>query len=71
MLYGGSVLTGSAVAVAALVVLAGRLSGHAQSGGDLRPSDAQADSVVDQDRKFRLCFLLRGLGILDPLKHLR
>jgi hypothetical protein len=26
--------------------------------------------VVDQDRKLGLCFLLRGLGVLDPLKHL-
>src|SRR5215813_2194475 len=26
--------------------------------------------MVDQDREFRLCFLLRGLGVLDPLKHL-
>jgi len=68
--YSNSVLTGSAVAVAALVVLAGRLSGHAQSGGDLRPSDAQDDSVVDQDPQLRLCFLLRGPRVLDPLKHL-
>jgi hypothetical protein len=56
--------------VATLVVLAGRLSGHAQPGGDLRPSDAQDDGVIDQDREFRLCFLLRGFGVLDPLKHL-
>jgi hypothetical protein len=26
--------------------------------------------VVDQGRKLRLCFLLRRLGVLDPLKHL-
>ena len=27
--------------------------------------------MVDQDRQLCLCFLLRGLGVLDPLKHLR
>jgi hypothetical protein len=26
--------------------------------------------VVDQDRQLHLCFLLRGPGVLDPLKHL-
>ena len=57
--------------MATLVVLAGRLPGHAQPGGDLRPSDAQADGLVDQYREFGLGFLLHGPGALDPLKHLR
>jgi hypothetical protein len=33
--------------MAALVVLAGRLPGNAHSVGDLRPPDAEADSLVD------------------------
>jgi hypothetical protein len=33
--------------MAALVVLAGRLPGHAQPGGDLRPPDAETDGLVD------------------------
>lgn len=60
-----------AVPVAALIVLAGCLPGHAKLGGDLRPSDAEADGVVDQCRKLRLCLLLRNLGAPDPLQHLR
>ena len=44
-----------AVAVAALIVLAGCLPGHVKLGGDLRPSDAEADGMIDQYRKLRLC----------------
>jgi len=33
--------------MAALVVLAGRLPAHTQPGGDLRPSDTEANSLVD------------------------
>jgi hypothetical protein len=60
-----------AVTVAALIVLAGCLPGHAKLGGDLRPSDAEADGVVHQCRKLRLCLLLRNPGSPDPLQHLR
>jgi len=59
-----------AVLVAALIVLAGCLPGHAKLGGDLRPSDAEADGVVDQRRKLSLCRLLRNPGAPDPLQHL-
>jgi hypothetical protein len=56
--------------MATLVVLAGRLPGHTQPGGDLEPADAQSDRLVDQDREFRRCLLLRTLGALNPLQHL-
>jgi hypothetical protein len=26
--------------------------------------------VIDQEREFGLCFLVCGLGVLDPFKHL-
>ena len=52
------------VPVAALVVLAGRLPAHFQAGGDLRPPDAQRDSVVDQGRRLRLGFLPHDAGAL-------
>jgi hypothetical protein len=42
-----SVLSSHTVTMAALVVLAGRLPGNAQPGGDFRPPDAEADSLVD------------------------
>ncbi len=48
---GHLILMAGAVAMAALVVLAGRLPGHAEPGGDLRPPDAQADTVVDEHRE--------------------
>ncbi len=60
-----------AVAVATLVMLAGRLPGHAEPSGDLRPSDAQADGMVDQDREFGLCLFLREPSALDLLQYLR
>lgn len=67
---GHPILTAGAVAVATLVVLAGRLSGHAKPGGDLWPPDAQADGVIDQNREFRLRLLLRDPGARDLLQHL-
>ena len=60
-----------AVAVTALIVLASCLPGHAKLDGDLRPSDAEADGVVDERRKLRLCLLLRNPGSPDPFQHLR
>jgi hypothetical protein len=56
--------------VSALVVLARRLPGNSESGGDFRPPDAQADRVVNQLRQF--CFRLVPCysGALDPLKYL-
>ncbi len=56
-------------AVATLVVLAGRLPGHAKPGGDLRPPDAQVYGLVDQGCEFRLDLLLRDSGAPDLLKH--
>jgi hypothetical protein len=62
----GTVLPGRAIAVAALVVLAGRLPGHPEPGGNVRPSDTQGDSVVDQNGEFGLGFQLHGPSALDP-----
>jgi hypothetical protein len=59
---GHTILTAGVVAVAALVVLAGCLPGHAKPVGDLGPPDTQADGVVDQHRELRLCLLLRNRG---------
>ena len=66
-----SVLTDGAIPVTALIMLAGRLSGDAELGGDSRPSDAEFDGVVDQRREFRLCLLLCNAGALHPLQYLR
>jgi hypothetical protein len=59
-----------AVAVATLVVLACGLSGDAEPVGDLWPSDALIDGVVDERREFRLYLVPRVPGVLDLLKHL-
>ena len=56
--------------MATLVVLTGRLPGHTQPDGDLGPADAQSNRLVDQDREFRPCPLLRSPGALNPLQHL-
>ncbi len=58
-------------AVAALVLLAGRLPGDAEPGGDLRPPDAHVYGLVDQRCEFRLDFLLRDSGLPDLLKYPR
>jgi hypothetical protein len=58
------------VAVAALVVLACRLPAHAEPIRDLRPADAQADSVVDEHGQFTLRFLLCNVDTSDPLQDL-
>ena len=55
-------MTGAAVA--ALVVLAGRLPGHAEPGGNLWPANAQSDGVIDQHGKLCLCLPLRDPGAL-------
>ena len=59
------------VPVAALVLLAGSLPGYAEPCGDLRPADAQADGVVDEQGQFRFRLLLRDAHTLDALQHLR
>ena len=64
------VLRGGDVAMAALVALAGRLPGHPEPDGDLRPPDALIDGMVDERREFRLCLVPREPGVLDLLKHL-
>jgi hypothetical protein len=48
------------------VVLAGRLPSHAQPGGDLRPPDAEADSLVNEHCEFCLCLPLRSPSALNP-----
>jgi hypothetical protein len=45
---GHAIPAAATVSVAALVVLARRLPGNSEPGGDLRPPDAQADGVVNQ-----------------------
>ena len=60
------ILNSHAVTMAALVVLAGRLPGHAQPGGDLRPPDTEADSLVNEHREFCLCLPLCSPSALNP-----
>jgi hypothetical protein len=45
--------------------LTGSLPGHIQPGGDLWPSDALADSPVDQLHECRFCPSLRNPDALD------
>ncbi len=58
-------MAAGALTVAALVLLAGRLPGHAKLGGDLRPPDAQVYGMIDQRCEFRLGLLLYGLAPAD------
>ena len=67
---GYAVLIAGAVAVATPVVLACRLPGHPEPGGDLWPSDTLIDGVVDERREFRLCLVPRVPDVLDLLKRL-
>ncbi len=67
---GHAVLMAGVVAVAALVVLACRLPGDSEPGGDLWPPDAQIDGTVDEQHEFRLCLVPREPGVLDLLEHL-
>ena len=65
-----AVLLAGAVAMAALVVLAGRLPCHSEPGRDLGPPDALVDGIVDERREFRLCLVPDVPGVLELLKHL-
>ena len=67
---GHAILAAGALTVSALVVLAGRLPGDPEPGGNLRPPDAQIDGMVYEHREFRLCLVPRVPGVLDLLKHL-
>jgi hypothetical protein len=67
---GHPMLMAGAIAVAALVVLAGRLSSHAKTGGDLRPPDACVDRLIHQHRELGLYLLASESGAFDPLEHL-
>ena len=61
----GQAILMTGAAVAALVVLAGRLPGHAEPGGNLWPANAQSDGVIDQHGKLCPCLPLRDPGALD------
>jgi hypothetical protein len=63
-------LMAGAIAVAALVVLAGRLPRDAKAGGDLRPPDAHVNRLIHQHREFGLCLLPGKSGAFNPLQHL-
>ena len=63
-------LTAGAVSVSALVVLTGCLPGNSEAGSDLRPSNAQADRLIDQRCEFGLCLVPAESGVFDPLQHL-
>jgi hypothetical protein len=67
---GHAMLVVAVVAVAALVVLAGRLPGDPEPGSDLWPPDALIYGSVDKRCEFRLCLVPHVPGVLDPLKHL-
>jgi len=67
---GHAVLMAGAVTVAALVVLACRLPGDPEPGGDLWPPDAQIDGMVDEQHELRLCLVPHVPDVLDLLKHL-
>jgi hypothetical protein len=68
---GHVILTAGAVAVSALVMLAGRLPADTQAPGDVRPPDLQADCVVDQKRQLGVQFVPLQPGPADPLQRLR
>ena len=68
---GRPILTDGVVAMAALVVLAGRLPGDSELGSDLRPADAEFDGVVDQRCEFGFCLLLCSTDVPDPVEQLR
>jgi hypothetical protein len=65
-----AVLMAGAVAMAALVVLACCLPGDPEPGGDLWPSNALIDGLVDERREFCFCFVPHVPGVLDLLEHL-
>ena len=67
---GHAVPMAGAIAVATLVVLACRLPGNSEPGGDLWPSNTLIDGVVDERREFRLCLVPRVPDVLDLLKRL-
>jgi hypothetical protein len=68
---GHSILTDGVVAMAALVVLAGRLPGDPELGSNRWPADTEFDGVVDQRCEFGFCLLLRITYAPDPVQHLR
>lgn len=51
-------------------MLAGGLPAHIELSRDLRPADAQADSMVDEHGQLGLRLLLRGSDTSDPLQDL-
>lgn len=57
------------LAMAALVMLAGRLPGDSELGGDVWPPDAQINGMVDEHREFRVCLVPHVPDVLDLLKH--
>jgi len=67
---GHRIRAAGSASVTALVVLACRLPGDPESGGDLWPSDALIDGMVDERREFRLGFVPHVPGVVDLLKDL-
>jgi len=67
---GHPILAAGAVAVSALVVLAGCLPGHFEPEGDLWPPDAQTDGMVDEHCELGVGFVSRQASPLDPREHL-
>jgi hypothetical protein len=65
----GHAMLAVAFVVAALAVLACRLSCDSELGGDLWPADTHVDGMVDERREFRLCVVPHVPGVLDLLKH--
>jgi hypothetical protein len=63
-------LMAGVIAVAVLVVLAGRLPGDAKTGGDLRPPDVHVDRLIHQYREFGIYHLPGESGASDLLQHL-
>jgi len=58
-----------AVAVAALVMLAGRLPADTQAPGGVGPPDPQADCVVDQQRQLGVQLVPLRPCPADPLQQ--
>ena len=59
------------IAVPTLIVLPGRLAGHSEAPGYVRPADLQCYRMVNERCHLGVEFLLVQPGPGDPLQHLR